>query len=339
MSATGPIGEDVSAWDPNALPPLRAGAGAGSADELVLLTTDSMRARRRPLAVIALWGWQTLVATFVALPVAAAVASAYGNHPSGDAPLWQPGGLALIDLVVGARGAGREALVLAVMTMLAAGFADLFPLAALIASIGYVTRDRHAPPLRAAFGRAGTAFTTFATLFAMASLVEAALLGTALAASALVSHATLTKLGEARSDQTGWLVGLVILGLCVVVGVLHDLARAGAIRFRVKALRAWGLAFNALARAPAAVLWSWAWRGLAGWVPVATAALVASRYGGRGGGPLVALFVVHQLVLIARVGFRASWLAAALRAVDSAHRVVGARRATAPNAASAEASY
>jgi hypothetical protein len=55
---------------------------------------------------------------------------------------------------------------------------------------------------------------------------------------------------------------------------------------------------------------------------VAVGALVAARLGGRGGGALVALLLVHQLVLFARVALRASWLAKAARAVDRAHRVV-----------------
>jgi len=321
-----PPNEDVSSWDPSVLPPQRA---EGS-DDLVLLATDSMRARRRPLAIVAVWGWQTIVAALVALPTAAAVASSYGRHPSGDAPLWQPGGLPLIDLLADGSGAVRETLVLAALLVFVAGIVDLVPLGALVASVGYVTRDRRSPPMSAAIARATAAFPTFAALFAMASLAEGALVGGAILVSTHLAALTLAKLGEARSDQIAWLAALAILGLAAVVGVLHDLARAAAVRFRVRAFRAWGLALNSFTRAPAAVLWSWAWRGLAGWVPVATAALVATRYGGRGGGPLVALFVVHQLVLVARVAFRASWLAAALRAVDSAHRVIAGRRAPDP---------
>jgi hypothetical protein len=286
-----------------------------------------MRARRRPLPILALWAWQTLLASVVAWPAAAAVASWYGKHPSGDAPLWQPGALPLADLVLGARGAAAETFTIAGIVFLVAGFTDLVPLGALIASLGYVTRDRRAPPMREVLARAAAAFPTFALLFAMASLAEGLLVGIALSVAFFLSDAMVAKLGEARADQTAWLVSLAILAFTAVVGVMHDLARAAAVRFRVKALRSWRFAFNTLARAPASVLWGWAWRALAGWAPVAVGALVAARFGGRGGTALAVLFVAHQLVLLVRVAFRASWLAQALRAVDRAHRVIGRRRA------------
>lgn len=316
---------DVSAWDPNVLPP--TGSRASGTDDLLLLANDSMRARRRPIPVLALWAWQTALASLVAVPAATAVASWYGRNPSGDAPLWQPGGLPLADLLLEAHGAGRETVIVFGLVLFVAGFADLIPIAGLIAALGYVTRERRSPPLRELLPRALAAFPTLATLYAMTALAEGGILGIAIAAGTVVAQAAQAKLGDARADQTGLLVALAILVPVGVVGVMHDLARAGAVRFRVRAIRAWQLAVNALGRAPASVVWSWAWRGLAGWVPVGVGAVVAAHFGGRGGAALVAVFVVHQIGLIVRVAFRASWLASALRAVDSAHKVVAGKRA------------
>jgi len=313
VSVSRATNEDPSAWDPNMLP---VQGHHAPHDELVLLANDSMKARRRPLAIVALWGWQTLLAIVVAWPTAAAVASWYGKHPSGDAPLWRPGGLPLIDLVFDGRGARMETLTLAGIVLLVAGFADLVPLGALFASMAYVTRDRRAPPMREALARGAAAFPTFALLFATASLAEGLLVGLAFFVATTGSDSLAERLGDARADQTAWLVALAIVALAGVVGVTHDLARAAAIRFRVRALRSWRLGFNALTRAPASTLWSWAWRALAGWAPVAVGAAVAARFAGRGGGALVALFILHQLVLVVRVAFRASWLASTLRAVD-----------------------
>jgi hypothetical protein len=55
-------------------------------------------------------------------------------------------------------------------------------------------------------------------------------------------------------------------------------------------------------------------------------AFVAGRLGGRGGGALFVVAALHQLVILARVALRASWLAKAMRLVDDAHRVLKAAR-------------
>jgi hypothetical protein len=323
MGARGAAGahEARASWDPNVLP------GPQAKDELVLLSVESMRTRRRPMAIALLWAWQAALAVLVAWPAAAAVGGFYGAHPGGDSPLWTPGGLPLMDLLTAARGVRGETATLAFLVLFVAGFADLVPLAAMLASIGYVTRDMRAPSLRAALARGAGVLPTFATLFAMASLLEGALVIFALLVGYALSDGLASKLGEARADQTAWIATLAILSVAGVVGVMHDLARAASVRFRVKALRAWKFAYNALARGAAQVLWGWAWRTLAGWAVVGVGALVAARFGGHGGAELAVLAVAHQAVTGARVALRASWLAKAMRAVDRAHKVVSRRRA------------
>jgi hypothetical protein len=195
-----------------------------------------------------------------------------------------------------------------------------------IASIAYVTRDRRAPPLAASLSRAMEAFPTFAAMFALATLVEGFVAGTAVLVALATLHSLTEKLGEARGQQIALLVGAVLMIGVAVVGVMHDLARTAAVRFRVRWVRAWRCAWNALARNPLLVLWAWAWRSGAGWAPVVIAALVAARLGGRGGASLIALALVHQLAALTRVALRASWLATALRAVDRAHRVIRSTR-------------
>jgi len=311
--------DDTSAWDPDALPPPRG------EDDLVLLATDSMRARRRPLAVVAFWAWQMAFALLIAWPVSSMVSSFYGAHPSGDEPLWTPGAHAFVDLLTVMKGTFSGIETLAILVFLVAGFADLVPLAALVASMAYVTRERRPPPVRAIVARGAAVFPTLSSLFAIAALLEALIVGAALVAANLISRRTADSLGEARADQLGWLVGLVILGGACVIGVLHDLARAASVRFRVRAIRACRCAMNAFLRHPISVLWSWGWRCAAGWTPVAIGALVAAKLGGRGGAALMALTIVHQLIALSRVAFRASWMAKALRAVDRAHHVIRVR--------------
>lgn len=310
------VAYDASAWDPDTLPPPRID------DDLVSLANGSMRARRRPIAVLALWTWQAAFALLIAWPAASAVSAFYGANPSGDEALWTPGGHALGDLLLLAQGSRATLATLTILVFLVAGFADLVPIAALIAAIGYVTRERTAPPFRPLLARGAVAFPTFASLFGAAVLMEGMVAGIAVVVSAVLSAQTVNRLGEARSDQLGWLVGLLVLAGAAVIGVLHDLARAASVRFRVRTIRACRCALTAFLRSPASVLWSWAWRAAAGWAPVAIGALVAARVGGHGGTALVALAVVHQLSAAARVAFRASWLASALRSVNHAHRVV-----------------
>jgi len=189
--------DDRAAWDPNLV------AAAGPKDELVLLSVESMRARRRPAAIALLWAWQAAVAAMVAWPAASGVAGIYGGHPSGDAPLWAPGGLALVDLL-NQRAALSETFTLAGVTMLVAGFADLVPLAGLVASVAYVTRDMRPPSVRAAMGRGAAALPTFASLYAMACLAEGFVVGFA----ALV----VVGLSEALAPKLGAKVGEVIEG-------------------------------------------------------------------------------------------------------------------------------
>jgi hypothetical protein len=131
-----------------------------------------------------------------------------------------------------------------------------------------------------------------------------------------------SSLGEARAQQIAAATTVLLLLPTLVAGVVHDLARAAAIRFEVNATRALRLALNALGHGMLASLWSWGWRNAIAWTPVAMGALLAGRLGGRAGGALFALAILHQLVVLARVALRASWLAKAMRLVDDAHRVL-----------------
>jgi hypothetical protein len=308
--------DDASAWDPDVLPPL------AEPDGLVLLSNESMRARRRPLAVLGLWATQAALALLVAWPAAKAVNVAYGGHPNGDGALWEPGALALTDLARRSFPAIGETLSLTLAVLTVAAVAELVPVGALIASIAFVTRRHGAPPLLPAAERSATAFGTFFTLLVGTTAVQLFTAAAAMTTALGVAHSLVLRLGDARAQQIGIVAGLLVASVAGLATVIQDVARAAAIRFRVRTVRALRLAWGALARGPASLLWSWGWRAAAGWAPVIVGAVVAGRLGGRGGSALVVLAVVHQLVALARVALRASWLAKALRAVDHAHRVL-----------------
>jgi hypothetical protein len=284
---------------------------------LVLLANDSMRARRRPWAIAGVWAWETAVALVVALPAASVVRAAYADHPRGDAPLWAPGGLELVDLLLHEMH-GVSAIVSTALACAAfAAVVGLLPMAALMTSITHATRDRRAPGLARVAPSAVRAFRPMLVVLVLTLVIQALVLGaTALGAGALESSLT-PRLGEARGQQIAAVVFAVGVVLLWGAGIVQDLARAAVVRFRVSGLRAYAAGWTTIRRAPVATYWSWAWRALVAWAPVIVAAYVASRIGGRGGLALASLAALHQLVVVLRVALRASWLASALRLVDA----------------------
>ncbi len=290
-------------------------------DALVLLANGSMRARQRPLAIAIVWAWTTLSAAIFAWPAISVVRAAYGDHPYGDAPLWNRGGFELLDLLANARYATSAVMGAMTAVFLASAVLGLLPTAALLASVAYSTRDLRAPPLRDVAVRALRAFRPMALVFVIAGLAEGVLLGAGLILGAIAASSFESRLGEARAEQISWIVFALFAALVAFVGVVSDLARAAIVRFRVRGVPAIRLALNAARRAPALAFWSWAWRAAAAATLVAIGALVADRVDGRGGMALLALAALHQLIVATRIALRASWLAKALRVVDDAHRV------------------
>ena len=295
----------------------------GAEGELVLLRTAAMRARNRPLAILGLWAWEAAWGLVLAWPVASYVSAAYGTHPQGDAPLFADGGLALMDLVYGAQRSD-VALVRGHLLALApvAAVATLVPIAALLVSMAHATRARRRPSLRACLTRGAESFGALFWLLVLATFAGGLLVFLATLLGGWVTDALTARSGEARADQVGFVVGIVALLPAAFSGVLHDLARAAAVRFRVPSGRAIVLAWNTWLRSPVATLWGWAWRSALAWVPVIVATAGATRLGGRGGAALFAVLLLHQAALLTRVAVRASWLARALRAVDEAHHVL-----------------
>lgn len=308
-------------------------SNAAPDDGLVLLSNDAMRARRRPGVVLALWAWETLLAALFAWPTAGIVRGAYGDHPRGDAPLWNAGGRELIDLVLNTQHAGPTVGSLALAILAVAAVLGLFPLAGALVGIAYTTRDLRAPRIHDVAVRALRAFSPLVIVLLAASVLQIIVLILGVVFGASFGAALEPTLGEARSEQFGWLVTLAFVGVAAFIGVAQDLSRAAIVRFRVRAVPGMRLGLNALRRAPMTTFWSWAWRAAAGLAPVIMGSLVAERLGGRGGAALVALFAIHQLVVGVRVALHASWLAKAVRAVDHAHRVVRATQEEAEAAA------
>ncbi len=276
-----------------------------------------MRARRHPWALAGLWGWQSALAVVVSWPAASFVASIYGTPPRRDGPLWDSGGHALLDFLWhGARGLAPIATT-AEMALGICATVGLLPAAAAMVAIAYTKADRRPVGFVGSAGGAVRAMPSLLWLLLVVGLAQAAtvVLGVLIAEGA---QAWLHDgWGEQRADRVAAAIAVVFAIAASGVGVMHDLARAAVLCRRLTGWRALGLGARVFGRAPLPLWWSWAWRAVTSWIPVLAAAAVAARVGGRGGGPLILLAVLHQGVVLSRVALRTSWLAKALRSVHA----------------------
>jgi hypothetical protein len=289
-------------------------------DELVLLTTKSMRARRHPRAIAAMWAWQTAFALLAALPAAGLVRAAWGGDPDGDAPLWAPGGYALVDWLWHDAHGLRAVMGLGELVLVVGAILGLVPTTALMIEITYVARGRQRAGIVRAIAGGLRALPAMALLAILAGLVQILVLGLGIGLGIGVERWTHAGMGEARAGQLEALVVIVFVALASFIGVGQDLGRATIVRFEVRGVRALRLGMRTLRHAPLSLWWSWAWRAAAGLVLIFVAGIVATRLGGRGGLALLVLGLLHQCVVVARIALRASWLARALRAVDTTLR-------------------
>jgi hypothetical protein len=292
--------------------------------DLVPLPNDAMRARRCSTMIFLLWAWEATLGGAVAWPVASIVQSAYGTHPRADAVLWESGAFSLLDLLI-RRLPEAGALVAHVATViLLAAIAGLLPSAALLVCLAFTTRERRTLRLSVAAQAAVVAFVPGAILLAVTLVFQGSLVVSAATLAGLAREGFAPTLGDQRADLSGLLLLTVGLLLAALAGVTHDIARAAVVRFGAGAGEALRLAVRAVAPGSLVLFWSWGWRALASLALLAFGALLSERVGGRGGWALVTLFVVHQIIVGARVAFRASWLAKAMRVVDHAGRPTSA---------------
>jgi hypothetical protein len=281
-----------------------------------------MRARRHPWVLAAFWGWQSALAVVVSWPAASFVASTYGTGPRGDGPLWDAGGHALLDFMWhGAHGMVPIARTAEIALGIGATV-GLLPTAAAMVAIAYAKGDRRPLGFVGSAGVAVRAMPSLLWLLLVIGLVQAA----TVVLGALIAQGAQAWLhdgwGEQRADRVAVAIAVVFAIAVSGIGVMHDLARAAVLCRRLTGPRALVLGARAFGRAPLILWWSWAWRAVSSWIPVLAAAAVATLVGGRGGGALILLALLHQGVVLSRVALRTSWLAKSLRSVHGRRRGV-----------------
>ncbi len=286
--------------------------------DVVSRPTSAVRARSRPRAILGMWAWETALSLAGSLPVAALVRAAYGRHPDGDAPLWDPGALPLLALLSREANGARAATTTAAFVLLFGAVAGLVPLAALMLSMSTATLDGQGIGAPRSIEGALRLFRRFGLVLAGVGLGQGIVVAIGFLMSGGVETWTHRSLGEALAQQLATAVGVLTLLGVFALGVLQDLARAAIVRLDTGGLAALTLGSRVLRSAPIAVMGSWAWRAGASLVPVGAVAVVAGGIGGRGGFALLFLALLHQGVVVSRVALRASWLAKAMRTVDDA---------------------
>jgi len=299
-------------------PPDETPDAARPAQDLVLVTTPAMRARRHPWAIVGVWAWQAALALVASWPAGSLARAAYGGDPRGDAVLWDAGGHALLD-ALWHDSHGVSVVMRAGGFALAAGIVvGLVPAAALMFAMAYATRERGRAGAARSLAAAVGAFGAFAVLLVAFGVLQGIVVGAGAGVARWAEHMAHPSMGEAHAELLEGAVGLLFVVGASVLGVVHDMARAAVVRFQVSGLRGFALGARAFRSAPVRLWWSWAWRTGAAAAPVAAAAAAASAMGGRGGAALALLALLHQAVVASRIALRASWLGVPLRTVDVA---------------------
>ncbi len=280
-------------------------------------STSMSRWTASATASVLLWISRTVLGLLVVFPILQAIkVSNMVSGPEGDAVLFRPGSLLLLELFrVGLPALSaslRSALLLAVI----AAVVQLVPLALALDVLWF-----EGASLAARFRRAFQLFPGFLGLGAIASLTQAALL---LLASLLSAALKSPLQGSDERLATLLPLGLLALTLigCGFVGCVLDIARAALVRDEQGFRDALIVALNRLREQPLVVL--------AGGYPVAAAGAFAGLCCvwltphldlSRGLASSLALsFVAHQSAILFAIAWRVRWLRHALELGESSDR-------------------
>jgi hypothetical protein len=286
------------------------GVDGGSPARAALPAPRRPAARRRPGVVALYFAYRALSALVLAAPVSLFAARLVGGHPRGDAVLFDPGSVMLVEVARVAKDAA--ALIAAQMglgALLASAF-GLIPLAIVIVALG------RSGPLTASLvgGRVARALGPLTLLWgaALAAEVAAAALVTLLGLKLLGSM----QLGPRAYDVAGAAVVLVAALAIAAIGILHDLARVAAVDeqrgFYMSASRALSTAVSA----PLASAWAFFWRSALAVAALASAVGIARAVGLSSGARVALAFGAQHAGIAITVFLRVSWLAAAMRLLD-----------------------
>jgi hypothetical protein len=270
-------------------------------DEPERALRPSAFARPGLLLLVALY--RLVAGLLIAAPVASLFNVTVSGYPRGDAELFDPGGIMLLEALRLGLRAMPPTLIAAGLPALVALVVGLVPLAMLIAGLGRRGPLPRAFLARAAFDRLGTLTLLWGST-ALAQVVLVVLV--ALLGGKLIDTLRLAPKG---GDLAFLAVGAVAALLVVIAGVVRDLAAVAAVDDRERFYLSVARALRTLVRRPARVLAAYGARALLGLALLAAAFELAPPAGGS----LALAFALHEGAILAGVVLRASWLAAAIR--------------------------
>lgn len=276
------------------------------------LAPGMIRASSRPGVILAIAGCRLLCGLCLAYPLASLLGSSgIGQRAEGDRWLFEGGGYLLLEI---ARLQGPALLSVAsgLWPVLALGlsFTALGNAVLLAALSDGEARARQL--VAAALGR----LPTLVLIGVLAALAQLSLLLFASAAAEAVPQPLARPIAATAGQAAVWLVAALLAG---ALGGVADLAKASSVRAEIGIAGALARALRHLIQRPIFACFGWmpyagAFLALAAAAAQLTELVDVSR---PGAWRVLAVFGVHQLVILASVALRAGWYARALRFVST----------------------
>ncbi len=268
----------------------------------------------RPLAVF----FELSVTSFIgfawAAPIASAVTSVTGAYPRGDAEIFDPGGVMLIETARHVRGALPVLTTTSAVLLLIAVVARFLALAF---GLGQLASPR-ALGLRLGFARATRAFPALLVMGLLALIAYAIVIGLGSLGGGPVIRSLWPR--PPSRDIARWGLQATIFVLVISLSAIHDLSRAAIVQGPMRTYDALRAAAFALRRFPLRVAITYFSRLFGSILALSLAAWLGSRVGQKTSSAIALSALIHQSGLAVVGLLRLSWLARAIALVHSAQR-------------------
>ncbi|MBK8253715.1 MAG: hypothetical protein IPK82_13740 [Polyangiaceae bacterium] len=266
---------------------------------------------QRPWAIGVYLSFTALFSFAFSAPLASAIGTTTGKYPRGDAELFDPGALMLIEAARHLRDAMPAVSTAWMVLAVAAFFLSFLVIGFCLALLG--TPGRARPSWAVA-----RAFRTFPTLIFIA--IVAALAAGVSGALVWIPGMAIARASEPTppgSDIARYIVFGVLLLVIALVGILHDLARVAAAAVGHRTYGALRAALRTAQKHSLRTLGAYTWRTVLALGIFAFSVWLGVRVGYRTSAAVWATALIHQTALALMGLMRLSWLSRATRLVLS----------------------